>query len=90
MSKYRVLLQSQPEKYYQKTPPKIATALDECFKRLEDDPMQRLGKIKKLKGYDNLFRHQVGYLRIVYEVYEDKKEVSVTAILPRGDSYKKL
>ena len=52
--------------------------------------MQRLGKIKKLKGYDNLYRYQVGYLRVVYEVYEDKKEVSVTAILPRGDSYKKL
>ena len=90
MARYKVLLQSQPEKYYQKTPSKIAEALEECFLRLEDDPRQRLGKIKKLKGHDNLYRYQVGYLRVVYEVHEDKKEVSVTAILPRGDSYKKL
>ena len=90
MARYKVLLQSQPEKYYQKTLPKIAKSLDECFKRLEDDPIQRLGKIKRLKGYNDLYRYQVGYLRIVYEVHEDKKEVSVTAILPRGDSYKKL
>jgi mRNA interferase RelE/StbE len=90
VARYRVLLQSQPEKYYQKTPPKIAEAIEKCFLLLENDPTQRLGKIKKLKGYDNLYRYQVGYLRVVYEVHEDKKEVSVTAILPRGDSYKKL
>ena len=90
MAKYKVLLQSQPEKYYQKTPPKIAKALEECFARLEDDPRQRLGKIKKLKGYDNLYRYQIGHLRVVYEVHLDKNEVSITAIFPRGDSYKKL
>ena len=90
MAEYKVILQSQPEKYYQKTPPKISKALDKCFSLLEDDPTRRLGKIKQLKGYDNLYRYQVGYLRVVYEIHEDKKEVSVTAILPRGDSYKKL
>lgn len=90
MARYTVLLQSQPEKYYQKTLPKIAKALEECFLRLEEDPVQRLGKIKKLKGHDNLYRYRVGYLRVVYEVHAEKNEVSVTAILPRGDSYKKL
>ena len=90
MARYTVLLQSQPEKYYQKTPPKIAKALEECFLRLENDPTQRLGKIKKLKGYEDLYRYQVGHLRVVYEVHENKKEVSITVILPRGDSYKKL
>ncbi len=90
MARYIVLLQSQPERYYQNTPPKIVAALQECFLKLEDNPRQRLSKIKKLKGYDNLYRYRVGYLRIVYEVHEEKKEVSVTAILPRGDSYKNL
>ncbi len=90
MARYKVILQSQPEKYYQKTPPKIAKAIEKCFLLLENDPARHLGKIKKLTGYDNLYRYQVGYLRIVYEIHEDKKEVSVTAIFPRGDSYKKL
>ena len=90
MAKYRVVLQSQPEKYYQKTPPKIAAAVEKCFLLLEEDPIQHIGKIKKLKGYDNLYRYQVGYLRLIYEVHEDKKEVSIAAILPRGDVYKKL
>ena len=90
MANYTVLLQSQPEKYYQKTPPKIAKALDDCFTLLENDPRARIGKIRKLKGYDNLYRYQIGYLRVVYEIHEDKKAVSVTVILPRGDSYKNL
>ena len=90
MARYTVLLQSQPEKYYQKTPPKIVEALQECFLRLEENPRWYISKIKKLKGHTNLYRYQVGYLRVVYEVHEDRKEVSVTAILPRGDSYKNL
>ena len=90
MARYTVLLQSQPEKYYKKTPPKIAKALEECFVQLEDNPRQNRKNIKKLKGYDNLYRYRVGYLRVVYEVHDDRNEVSVTAILPRGDSYKNL
>lgn len=90
MTKYTVLLESQPEKYYQKTLPKIAKAMEKCFLWLEQNPRQHPGKIKKLEGYQNLYRYQVGKLRVVYEVHDDRKEVSVVAILPRGDVYKKL
>ena len=90
MAKYTVLLQSQPEKYYQKIPPKIAEALDECFAYLEDSPKQHTGKIKKLKGYEQLYRYRIGNLRVVYEIHEDKKQVSVVAILPTGDVYKNI
>jgi mRNA interferase RelE/StbE len=90
VAKYIVLLQSQPEKYYRKAPPKIAKALEQCLTRLEESPRRHLTKIKKLKGYDNLYRYRIGGLRVVYEVNEIKMEVSVAAILPRGDVYKTL
>lgn len=90
MVKYTVILGSQPEKYYRRVPFKIAKALENCFVYLEDNPRRRLSKIKRLKGHENLYRYRIGDLRVIYEVYEDKKEVAVVAILPRGDAYKKL
>ncbi|MBI3251812.1 MAG: type II toxin-antitoxin system RelE/ParE family toxin [Candidatus Omnitrophica bacterium] len=64
-------------------------ALKACFVRLEENPRDFL-RTKKLKGYENLYRYQVGGLRVVYEIHEDKEEIAVVAIFPRGDVYKKL
>lgn len=90
MPKYVVLLQSQPEKYYRRVPSPIAKALKACFLRLEESPQHHMNRIKRLQGYDDLYRYRVGDLRVVYEIHEAKKEVAVVAILPRGDVYKKL
>ncbi|OIO38944.1 MAG: hypothetical protein AUJ72_01670 [Candidatus Omnitrophica bacterium CG1_02_46_14] len=83
-------MESQPEKYYRRVPPKIAKALEVCFIYLEKSPTQHFSRIKRLKGYENLYRYRVGDLRVVYEIHEIKKEVAVVAILPRGDVYKNL
>lgn len=87
MPKYVVLLQSQPEKYYGRV---IGKALKTCFLHLENDPKYHLGRVKRLQGYQNLYRYRVGDLRVVYEINEDRKEVAIVAILPRGDIYKKF
>ena len=90
MAEYTVLLLTQPEKYYRRVPLKVAKALEDCFGHLEKSPRQYPGRIKKLKGYEALYRYRAGRLRVVYEIHEDKKEVSIVAILPRGDIYKKI
>ncbi|MBU0650856.1 type II toxin-antitoxin system RelE/ParE family toxin [bacterium] len=46
--------------------------------------------IKKIKGFDNLFRYRIGSLRIVYSVDMRENIVLVQTILPRGDVYKKI
>ena len=90
MPKYTVLLESQPEKYYRRVPTPIVKALKACFAHLEENPKYHLSKIKRLQGYENLYRYRVGELRVVYEIHEAKREVAVVAILPRGDIYKKF
>ncbi len=90
MAEYTVRLQSQPDKYYRRVPAKIAKALQGCFKYLEQNPKFHISRIRKLQGYDDLYRYEVGNLRVVYEINETRKEVSVAAILPRGDVYKRL
>ena len=90
MEKFRVILQSQPEKYYHKVDVKTAKALEECFINLEKNPFYFPGRIKKLKGRESLFRYATHHLRVVYEIEQRSKTVGVVAILPRGDVYKKI
>lgn len=91
MVKFKVLLQSQAKKYYQKADNKIAKTLEKCFKQLEDNPFYQPGRIKRLKGYGGLlFRYTTNGLRVVYEIDTENGKVGVLAILPRGDVYKKI
>lgn len=90
MTKFKVILQSQPEKYYRKVDAKTAKFLNGCFKRLEINPFFELGKIRRLKGREGLFRYTIGGLRVVYEIDVENREVGVLVIFPRGDVYKKI
>ncbi len=60
--------------------------INKC-KRLEDSPAPDGKHIKKLKGYENLYRLRVGDYRIVFEW--KNKEVNIIRILTRQDFGKK-
>lgn len=90
MVKFKVILQSQPKKYYQKVDNKIAKTLEKCFRQLEDNPFYQPGRIKRLKGREGLFRYTTNGLRIVYEIDAENGKVGILAILSRGDVYKKI
>ena len=45
--------------------------------------------IKKLQGYDNLYRKRVGNIRILYSIEEEVKIVNIENIDNRGDVYKR-
>lgn len=46
--------------------------------------------IKRLQGYDNLYRMRVGNMRILYSITETVKIVNIENIDKRGDVYKRL
>ena len=84
---YKVKLTKAAKKVYIKLAPKLRTGLEKCFSQLEYDPRIN-SNIKKLKGHENDYRYQVGGWRIMYEIDEANKLVSVYDIGPRGDIYK--
>ena len=45
--------------------------------------------IKKLQGYDNLYRTRVGNIRILYSVKEELKIINIENINSREDVYKR-
>ena len=86
---YNIVLHKQPTNYYKKCPDPIARRLNKCFSRLQEDPFGP--GTKKLEGELKKFRRiRTGAIRIVYRVDENKKEVRIIAVLPRGDVYKRL
>ncbi len=45
--------------------------------------------IKKLQGYNNLYRTRVGNIRILYSIKETLKIINIENIDNRGDVYKR-
>lgn len=45
--------------------------------------------IKRLQGYDNLYRKRVGNIRILYSIKEEVKIINIENIDNRGDVYKR-
>ena len=90
MVRFEVILESQPEKYYQKVDSRTAEVLEKCFKHLEENPFFWPSKIKRLHGKEGLYRYAARNLRVVYEIDTKNHRVGVLAILPRGDIYKKI
>lgn len=87
---YEVRLLSQAEAYYKKASSKIAKGLERCFEDLEKGNFLKQSRIKKLKGYDEVYRYRVGQLRVFFEIKENVLLVLVIGIWSRGDAYKKM
>lgn len=81
---YEVKLTKTAQKVYGKLPPKLQAGLDRCFTHLEADPRGN-PNVKRLKGFPGSYRYQVGGWRILFEMDETQRAVTIYDIRPRGD-----
>jgi mRNA interferase RelE/StbE len=87
---YKVLLNKQAAKYYDKVSVDIAKLIDFALLDVEKNPRSN-PRIKALQGrHKGLHRYRVKHLRIVYSIDDDLMQVLVVLILPRGEVYKNL
>lgn len=91
MIKFRVELSSKARKFYLTCAKDLACRLDDCFKKLENDPY-RGPNIKRLKGrpQERLYRYRIGDYRVIYEVFDTEIIVLVVKIAKREDVYKSV
>lgn len=83
---YEVQLTKSAWKTYGRLTPKLKRGVDRCLTYLEVSPT-RGPNIKKLRGLQGCYRYQMGGWRVIYEVEEDPRLVTVFDISPRGDAY---
>ncbi len=62
-----------------------------ALKDLEQDPINPRGDtVKKLQGYDNVYRYRLGDFRLVYAAEARAQMINLLAIGPRGSVYKRF
>lgn len=84
MSKYTLTFEKAAVKFLRKQNPSMQERLMRAIKQLPDG-----ADIKKLQGYDNLYRTRVGNMRILYFIKEELKIINIENIDSRGDVYKR-
>lgn len=84
MSKYTLTFEKAAVKFLRKQNKSTQERLMRAIKQLPNGT-----DIKKLQGYDNLYRTRVGNMRILYFIKEELKIINIENIDSRGDVYKR-
>lgn len=85
---WQIVITKQPEKALRRIPRDLQRRIDRKIQELGQNPWPE--DVKKLVGYDNLYRLRVGDWRISYAVKEDVLIVLILEIAPRGDAYQRF
>ncbi len=84
---YELVLTREAQEFYEEADITLAERLNRCFDRLRESPYKH-PNIKRLKGdLAGLLRYRVGDWRVVYEVDEAKKTVTILLIDHRSNVY---
>ena len=68
-------------------PHNVSNTIRGKIEQLAADPFASNNNVKKLEGRPG-FRLRVGDWRVIYEIYNDRLVILITAVSPRGGAYK--
>jgi mRNA interferase RelE/StbE len=88
MGSYSVILKPAVEKDLRSIPKKILIRVFERIEILESDPYPR--QSLKLEGSEQMYRLRVGDYRIIYEIDQANRQITVHHVRHRRDVYRGL
>lgn len=84
---YQLMLTHEAQKAYARADPPLVRRLHRCFDRLRNNPYE-YPNIKRLRGsLAGYFRYRAGDWRVVYEVNEKERVVTILLIIHRSKAY---
>lgn len=86
LNPYQIKFKASAAKEFQQLSPKLKTRLRLVIEELSTEA--RPNGVKKLKGYEDLYRLRVGDYRIVYSIEDVIKIVHIIKIGHRRDVYR--
>jgi mRNA interferase RelE/StbE len=86
MASYSIELTSTAEKQLRKASKRDRPRLVAAIASLAENP--RPPGVRKLRGYDDIYRLRVGRFRIVYETVDDRLVIIVLKLGHRKDVYR--
>ncbi|MCK5660227.1 MAG: type II toxin-antitoxin system RelE/ParE family toxin [Methanosarcinales archaeon] len=84
---YNVVLTKKSAKNFKKLPVELQNRCGEIFDQLQYSFAPIRLSVKKLKGYENIYRIRVGSWRIIYKVDSIEKIIIIYDVLPRKNAY---
>lgn len=85
---WKIIIHRKAEKILRRLDGDTLERIRQAIQKLAFDP--RPSGVKKLTGFENLFRIRVGDWRIIYAIEDDQLIVLVLEISPRGGAYRDL
>jgi mRNA interferase RelE/StbE len=85
---WRVIIHRKAEKILKRLDGDTLERIRRAIRSLANDP--RPSGVKKLTGYEDLYRLRVGDWRLIYAIEADRLIVLVLEISPRGSAYRDL
>jgi mRNA interferase RelE/StbE len=85
---WRIETRRQAKRVLRRLPKQILKRIEATISALAYDPLPPGSR--KLVGYDNLYRIQVGDWRIIYTRQDEVMVILIVEISPRGDAYRNL
>jgi len=85
---YRLEFVSSAQREFLRLPFAVRKRLEPHVNGLEENP--RPHGVKAMAGHKGLFRIRVGDYRILYEIDDTARVVTVTRVRPRGAAYRGL
>jgi len=89
MAEYVIEFVRSSRKEFEKLPAAMRKKIVEALTLLSIDPYSEILKIKKLKGFDGLFRIRIGDYRVIYQIRNDRLLIIVIKIGHRREIYKR-
>ncbi len=86
MAEYEVHFVSSAAKEFRSLPIDIKRRIGAAVEKLRQTP--RPSGVRKLHGYEHLYRIRVGQYRIVYEVDDQANLVRITRVRHRREAYR--
>ncbi len=87
---YNIIIHKKATKFLNTRNSAEKTIIKTKLEFLKEDPFGHAQlDIKKMMGYENVFRLRIGKIRIIYQVLNDELLILVISAGARGDIYKK-
>ncbi len=84
---YTVVISIDAQEFFESASGALQKKLDRCFEQLKVDP-RNYPNIKPLKGeLQSYYRYRVGDYRVIYQIDDDLKMVTIVLIAHRSKVY---
>lgn len=84
---FKIEFSREAAKGMKSMPRNVSATIRGKIEHLAADPLAPNNNVRKLEGVPG-FRLRVGDWRVIYEIYNDRLIILITAIKPRGGAYK--